>query len=179
VSDLHEAWQSVSTISRSKLTQHKSSPTSIKIIWTCREQLYLLPSHLSEGKWHGFQQDIQVQTPLTNIQSCFQVFCEGALVRKRLQWYLDHEWTCSDFIFSRATCTFPTNTQKNYPTEACCVVQICCIEWIHGQKIISLFAKVNCNRPYLTTMLVQIASQTEVLWKKYWLEWLKLSFKPL
>ena len=37
VSDLHEAWQSVSTISRSKLAQHKPSPTTAKTIWMCRE----------------------------------------------------------------------------------------------------------------------------------------------
>ena len=37
VSDLREAWQSVSTISRSKLAQHKHSPGNSKTIWPSRE----------------------------------------------------------------------------------------------------------------------------------------------
>jgi hypothetical protein len=42
VSDLHEAWQSVSTISRTKLRQHKPFWITAKPIWTCREYPYLL-----------------------------------------------------------------------------------------------------------------------------------------
>jgi hypothetical protein len=39
VSDLREAWQSVSTISRSKLTKHKTSPITTKMKWTSRTSL--------------------------------------------------------------------------------------------------------------------------------------------
>jgi hypothetical protein len=43
VSDFREAWQRVSTISRSKLTQHKHSPITTKTIQTCKEQIHHLP----------------------------------------------------------------------------------------------------------------------------------------
>jgi hypothetical protein len=47
VSKIPEAWQSVSTISRSKLRLHKHSPNSTKTIWARREHL----QHLLIQKW--------------------------------------------------------------------------------------------------------------------------------
>ena len=43
VADFLEAWQSVSTISRSKLRQHKHHPNTTKTIWTRREWFWDLP----------------------------------------------------------------------------------------------------------------------------------------
>jgi len=54
VSDFPEAWQSVSTISRSKLTCHKLSPTRPKTTQTCRVYLCHLQTILFEQKWWGF-----------------------------------------------------------------------------------------------------------------------------
>jgi hypothetical protein len=49
VSKIPEAWQSVSTISRSKLRLHKHAPNPTKTIWACREHL----PHLTIQKWSG------------------------------------------------------------------------------------------------------------------------------
>ena len=43
VSDLREAWQSVSTISRLKLELHKHSPNTTKTIWVLKEHMYDVP----------------------------------------------------------------------------------------------------------------------------------------
>jgi len=60
VSDLREAWQSVSTISRSKLAQHKPSPIIPKTIRTCRGYLYHLPISKRTRMWQSYS----VQSPL-------------------------------------------------------------------------------------------------------------------
>jgi hypothetical protein len=59
VSKIPEAWQSVSTISRSKLRLHKHSPNPTKTIWACRGHL----QHLTIQKWMDLNRWIFLNRP--------------------------------------------------------------------------------------------------------------------
>jgi hypothetical protein len=59
VSKIPEAWQSVSTISRSKLRLHKHFPNPTKTIWACREHL----PHLLIQKWRDLDRWIFLNSP--------------------------------------------------------------------------------------------------------------------
>jgi hypothetical protein len=55
VAKIHEAWQSVSTISRSKLKLHKSFPNTTKTIWVYGKNIYWTQDMKSKPRMSHFQ----------------------------------------------------------------------------------------------------------------------------
>jgi hypothetical protein len=85
VSDFREAWQRVSTISRSKLREHKHLPTSTKTTWTWREWLYNLPDVFFKHPEPFFKTQIQVMmvqavSPLLHLDVTFVLFIKATLL---------------------------------------------------------------------------------------------------